>query len=232
MVISFLRRYQSSDFRRCDRAGGDQRRQIAPAVSRFHEVHAVPLKGLFDDELAAHAFVEGARGLVARDDPGQETRGPVLALRVRDGADQSPAEAHALEFAPQVDGRQLGIEAVLRRLQPVAGAEADDVRTMLRDEHARGVRTGGEHAVPERRARLDLHAVEIGVRDHAAVRRAPAVDAHAGDGGRIAGGGAADGDCADRSTHATHATRFTVATTFSTVKLKCLNSTGAGADSP
>ena len=37
---------------------------------------------------------------------------------------------------------------------------------------------GREHAVPQRRARVDLHAVEVGVGDEAAIGGAPAVDAH------------------------------------------------------
>ena len=111
-----------------------------------------------------------------------------------------------------------------------------------------GVGRGGEHLVPQRRAFLDLHRGQVGVRNHAPIGRAPRVDAHLRDRGRVGGGGGSNGDgghagvegCGERARYDARGQGAgfapsvcrTLATTFSTVNPKCLNSTGPGADSP
>src|SRR5690349_9068470 len=84
--------------------------KIAPAVAHLDEIHAVPLERLLDDEFAAKAFIECARGLVAGDDPGQESGRAVRALSVDDRADESTPEADALELAAQIDRDQFRVD--------------------------------------------------------------------------------------------------------------------------
>src|SRR5438105_13633081 len=94
--------------RRGRRRGG-KGREIAEYVAGFDEIHAVPLERLLDDQLAAEAFVEAARGLVAGDDPYDHRGGAVPALRLDDGGQQPAAESGALVFAAQIDRRDLGV---------------------------------------------------------------------------------------------------------------------------
>src|SRR5689334_4715450 len=124
------------------------------------------------------------------------------------------------------------LSPMLHRAPRAACARRPLVPSMLRlrvgDEHARRIWRGHEYAFPQRDARVDVHRVETGVGNQAAVSRAPAVDPHARDRGRIA-----RGRRPDRDAHAVvPAIRRAASATCSLVKPKYLNSTPAGADSP
>src|SRR6185436_14233866 len=103
---------------------------------------------------------------------------------------------------------------------------------------ARRAGARGEDAIPYCGARVELHPVEVRVRDHSTVGRAPALDAHPRNRRCVARHGAARRDrahlrppCAGTAV-GDSSTRFTVAAMFSAVKPKNLKSAAAGADSP
>src|ERR1019366_8001132 len=89
--------------RRQAREIGGERIEIAPPVPGFYQVHAVPLKSLFDRQFGAQPLVEGASGLVSGDDPDDQPAGAESALREGDFRHQPAADARALEFTADVD---------------------------------------------------------------------------------------------------------------------------------
>src|SRR5665213_1217722 len=208
-------------------AAGDQRRQVAPSIARLDQVHAVPLERPFDNEFCIHCRVEVACGLVGGDHPDDHAGGLLRGKRCRGDTEELAAEPQPLVRGAQVERREVGVEPELRLGEHDAGGKAEHAVRILGDEYLRALAARRQRLVPQRGTRLDGHRVEISLRNHPAVRGAPALDAHARDRDGVVDGGAANADV-DHGL----SVPLTAAATCSAVNPKCLNSTPAGADSP
>src|SRR5664279_1915300 len=101
-------------------AGSGEGGEVVPGVAGFDEVEAVPLERLLDEQARAQLFIECTRGPIGGDDPRQQPRRAARLKRSGDGAEKPRADARALEIAGEIDRRELGVLAVLRRHEPVA----------------------------------------------------------------------------------------------------------------
>src|SRR5688500_2862998 len=201
--------------------------EIAEPIAHFDEVEAVPLEWLLDEQFAAKRLVERPRLMVFGDDPRHQVGRAAFALRGGDGRNQPAADPLPLAIRREVDRRELGVEAELRRIAPVRGREADDAATFVGNVDACERTARQQDALPECSAVGQAQCIEVGVGHHAAIGLSPSVDAHLRDGGGVAGLRGTEDDPGHEAV-----TLRTAAATFSAVNPKCLNSAPAGADSP
>src|SRR5438270_12556385 len=106
---------QNRSRRRYARETGGERRECAPTISSFYQIHAIPLKRLLDHELRTNTLEERSCSLVAGDDPDDQAAGSALTLRESNGGFryQPAADARALEFTADINCRYFRIEAIL-----------------------------------------------------------------------------------------------------------------------